>query len=194
MQKHTVNYNSTIINKIAPHKEREIIEKHLTHFFTTTNVSLSHFANYFEQQFIYNQYNKALIYQGREPNFTFKDQNLTLYNNIYNEVRLNICPYNKLKFSPNEEITLTLEIKNIQTLYVKIYEINTENYYYTNKCNFDYNISLEGLLPTYEDTYTYNLSNQILFYDNILYTKSLKTNEVYISLNSLAKDMYHELL
>ena len=46
-------------------------------------------------------------------------------------------------------------------------EINTENYYYTNKCTFDYNISLEGLIPTYEDTYTFNQSNQILFYENI---------------------------
>ena len=167
IQKYTLNYNNTLINKIAPHKEREIIEKHLTHFFINANISLSQFSNYFEQQFIYNQYNKALIYQGKEPNYTFKNQNLHLYNDIYNEIKLNICPYNKLKFSLHEDITLTLEIKNIQTLYVKIYEINTENYYYTNQCTFDYNISLEGLIPTYEDTYTFNQSNQILFYENI---------------------------
>ena len=36
---------------------------------------------------------------------------------------LEICPHNKEKFLIDEDITLEFDIKNIQTLFVKIYEI-----------------------------------------------------------------------
>jgi hypothetical protein len=73
-------------------------------------------------------------------------------NDLMNKIILEICPHNKEKFLIDEDIILDLDIKNIQTLFVKIYEINTENYYYNHQSeNFDNTISVEGILPTFEE-------------------------------------------
>ena len=52
-------------------------------------------------------------------------------NNLTKKILLNIIDDNKEIFKINDDIELNIEIKNIQKLYVNIYEINTENYYYT---------------------------------------------------------------
>ena len=63
---------------------------------------------------------------------------------------LKFCEYNPSQFLPNEEVILDLEIKNIQELYVKIFEINTESYYLKHLAPFDSDVNLEGLLSSYE--------------------------------------------
>ena len=40
-----------------------------------------------------------------------------------------------------------MDIKNIQNLTVKCFEINTENYYHVNKGKFDNALNLEGINP-----------------------------------------------
>ena len=91
-----------------------------------------------------------------------------------------ICDYNKEKFDINEDIELTLEIKNIQTLFVNIYEINTENYYYMNKNVFDSGISLDGIVPTFEDKYTYNEKPQLLLEKKISLGKIPKKRGLFV--------------
>jgi len=102
-------------------------------------------------------------------------------NDLMKETQLTICDFNKETFNVNEDVELVLEIKNIQTLYANIYEINTENYYYSNKNKFDDNISLDGIAQTYEDIFSYNDKPQLLtekkisisklyvVYSNVLY-------------------------
>ena len=87
---------------------------------------------------------------------------------------------NKEKFKINDDIELILEIKNIQNLIVNIYEINTENYYYSNQKEFDSNISLDGIVPTYEDKYTYDEKPQLLTEKKIALTKIPKKRGLYV--------------
>ena len=75
---------------------------------------------------------------------------------LMKEIILNICDHNKDRYNINDDIELILEIKNIQSLYINIYEINTENYYYQNQKEFDTNLSLDGIIPTFEDKLTFN--------------------------------------
>ena len=50
---------------------------------------------------------------------------------------------------------MDLEIKNIQELYVKIFEINTESYYRKHLAPFDSDVNLEGLLSSYEQLHKF---------------------------------------
>ncbi len=95
------------------------------------------------------------------------------------ETKLTICDYNKERFNVNEDVELVLEIKNIQNLYVYIYEINTENYYYSNKKKFEDNISLDGIVATYEDIFSYNDKPQLLTEKKFHY-KNYPKNVVYM--------------
>jgi hypothetical protein len=75
---------------------------------------------------------------------------------------------------------LTLELKNIQALYANIYEINTENYYYTNKSYFDSSISLDGIVPTFDYKFSFNEKPQIIFEKKILLEKIPKKRGLYV--------------
>jgi hypothetical protein len=103
-----------------------------------------------------------------------------LINDLMKETKLSICDFNKEAFNVNDDIELFLEIKNIQTLYVNIYEINTENYYYSNKKKFEDDISLDGIVPTYDDIFSYNDKPQLLLEKKISLSKVPKKRGLYI--------------
>jgi hypothetical protein len=42
---------------------------------------------------------------------------------------ITICDFNKKIFKQDEKVELYVELKNIQTLQLKVFEIQTENYY-----------------------------------------------------------------
>lgn len=54
-----------------------------------------------------------------------------------------------------------MELKNIQTLYVKCFEFNTETYYKKTLAPFNTSLNLDGLVTTNEKTYDFtNPSNK----------------------------------
>jgi hypothetical protein len=51
---------------------------------------------------------------------------------------------------------LTLAIKNAPKLYIKVFEINTFNYYKENRNDISLNnIEVDGLIPHYEEQFEY---------------------------------------
>ena len=143
-------------------EDRKIIEKYLKHFYLKEKMPFEKFNKYFNENYIKRFYSKMQFYLGSEE--PTKDNILSSneVNDLMKETQLTICDFNKETFNVNEDVELVLEIKNIQTLYANIYEINTENYYYSNKKKFEDSISLDGIVPTYEDIFSYNDKPQLL--------------------------------
>ena len=135
---------------------------------------------YFNENYIKRFYAKMQFYLGNEE--PTKDNILSSneINDLMKETKLTICDFNKELFNINDDIELILEIKNIQTLYVNIYEINTENYYYSNKKKFDDSISLDGIVPTYEDIFSYNDKPQLLTEKKISISKLPKKRGLFV--------------
>jgi hypothetical protein len=65
---------------------------------------------------------------------------------------------NKENFAIEEEVKLSVAIKNVKQLVVKIFEFNTETYYMKNKAVFNTGVNLEGLEAS--DTLTFNYNDQ----------------------------------
>ncbi|MDB5388519.1 MAG: hypothetical protein JWM11_4165, partial [Planctomycetaceae bacterium] len=63
---------------------------------------------------------------------------------------------NKTQFEPDEPVKLDLFVKNAGTLIVKVFEINTKNYYREQLREVDTDISLDGLVANVEQTYPLN--------------------------------------
>ena len=82
-------------------------------------------SKYFNEKYIKQFYSRMQFYLGSEE--PTKDNILSSYeiNDLMKETQLTICDFNKEAFNVNDDIELILEIKNIQTLFVNIYEINT---------------------------------------------------------------------
>ena len=54
------------------------------------------------------------------------------------------------QFKVSDEVALTLELKNISTLYLKIFEFNTETYYKKTLQPFNTGVNLDGLVASTE--------------------------------------------
>ena len=162
------------------YEEKEIIEKHLKHFYLKEKIDFNKFNKYFKENYIKNFYAKMQFYLGNE--IQTKDGILKReeIDNLMKEIILNISDYNKERYNINDDIELILEIKNIQTLYINLYEINTENYYYQNQKEFYTNISLEGIIPTFEDKLTFNEKPQLKKKKKISLSKITKKRGLFV--------------
>ena len=69
------------------------------------------------------------------------------------EKLLTIGKFNKDYFEPEEPVSLTLEIKNVSFLTIKIFEISPENYYLTHQKEIDNKINLDGLIASDEKVF-----------------------------------------
>ena len=134
LQKIIENNNNQIyfkcqIIEFDSYKETQLIEKYLKHFYLKEKMAFEKLNKYFEENYIKKFYAKMQFYLGSEV--PTKDDILKRneIDDLMKEIILNICDYNKERYNINDDIELILEIKNIQTLYINIYEINTENYY-----------------------------------------------------------------
>ena len=165
---------------IDRNKEVKLIEKYLKHFFLKEKMDFKKLNKYFNEGYIKKFYSRMKFYSGDEEPMKDKILSPQEISDLMKEIKLAICDFNKEKFNINEDIELTLEIKNIQTLFVNIYEINTENYYYTNKNAFDSSISLDGIVPTFEDKYTYNEKPQLLLEKKISLQKIPKKRGLFV--------------
>lgn len=70
-------------------------------------------------------------------------------------VDLNFAPTNRDQFQTDEPVAIELDVKNVRTLIVKVFELNTRNYYTRNLKEIDTNINLDGLVPNWEYTHEY---------------------------------------
>src|SRR5207248_1724684 len=58
-------------------------------------------------------------------------------------------------FAPDEPVKLELFVKNVPTLLVKVFELNTTTYYRTQLKEVDTDVNLDGLVPNAERSHTY---------------------------------------
>lgn len=75
-----------------------------------------------------------------------------LFSQLKERVDIDFAYTNAQSFKSNEPVTLDLFIKNVPTLMVKIFEINTGSYYREHKKEIDTDINLDGLVPNEELT------------------------------------------
>ncbi len=59
-------------------------------------------------------------------------------------------------YGSEEDVVLNLFVKNVKTLIVKVFEINTENYYRQQSRQVNTDIDLDGLVPNSEETFNYD--------------------------------------
>jgi len=145
----------------ATTSDHKVIKDHLDYFFLLENQNIKTFEDFLDINLLKTQYFQSLILKGEENEEAIAFLSQSVYEKLINKAEISICKHNKDNFSIEEEVNLDLDIKNIQTLFVKIFEINTENYYYTQKRALDTSLSLEGLVACSDETYIFNEKPQI---------------------------------
>ncbi len=72
------------------------------------------------------------------------------YRQILERIELNFAPENPPYVKPGQEINLQVDVKRVDSLLVKIYELQTFNYYQTYRAPVDQAVDLDGMIPTHE--------------------------------------------
>ena len=144
-------------------KEQEIIENHLRYYLLQDKNNINKFDKYFNKAYLNKFYAKTYFYKGVEDPEFLNMLSQEELNNLMNETILKLRnSENKEIFKIDEEVVILLEIKNIKNLYLKIYEINTENYYYTLRKEVDEAVPLDGIIPFFEKNFFITDKPQLL--------------------------------
>ncbi|MEE8451994.1 MAG: hypothetical protein V3R99_08775 [Thermoguttaceae bacterium] len=77
------------------------------------------------------------------------------YKALKERIDLDFAHTNKERFAADAPVALDLDVKNVGTLIVKVFEINTQNFYRQKLTEVDTDINLDGLVANEEKTYTY---------------------------------------
>jgi hypothetical protein len=78
-----------------------------------------------------------------------------LFKQLKERIDIDFAFTNKTSFLADEPVTLDLFVKNVPTLLVKVFEVNTTNFYRTQKREVDTDINLDGLVANSEQNYSY---------------------------------------
>ncbi len=79
-----------------------------------------------------------------------------VYQELMKRVDLDFAFTNPEMYQVDDEVEIKLTTKNVQNLIVKIFEINTANYYRTRDREINTDINLDGLVPNWQRTLDYN--------------------------------------
>ena len=77
------------------------------------------------------------------------------YQQLKERIDLDFAYTNKTELAPGDPVALDLYVKNVDTLIVKVFEINTQNFYRQHLKEIGTDINLDGLVANEEKTYTY---------------------------------------
>ncbi len=78
-----------------------------------------------------------------------------LFRAIKDRIDIDFAPTNKTDYAVDEPVKLELLVKNVPTLLVKVFEINTGNVYRMTQREIDTDINLDGLVANSEKSYDY---------------------------------------
>ena len=142
-----INIPSINFNDINKHK---FIEELLIDFFIYDKVKIEDLNIYFKQDYLEKMEFIARLYKGEEIKLDTYNKYLkdSEYEEIAQKTEITICEHNAKEFKVDEEIKLDLDLKNIKTINISIYEINTENYYSQKKAPLNSLINIEGIIAS----------------------------------------------
>ena len=78
------------------------------------------------------------------------------YKNILDRIDVEFLSTNPEFFAVEDDVKLELNLKNVDNLIVKVFEINTANYYRKHGKEIDTDITLDGLVPNFEENFKYD--------------------------------------
>lgn len=158
---HAGNYDS-VPTLTSPSREEEthLVTHFLTQFFLKRETWVKSFETLVDETWLKDLFARTKILFGTTADVE-KYRSLLRYassgvDEIKREVRLITSRYSSKYWPSSGKVSLSVEVKNVPKLIVKLFEINTLRYYRDNLEEIPSDISLDGLVPSEELQYEYN--------------------------------------
>ncbi|MFT7463188.1 MAG: hypothetical protein ACI9EF_001532, partial [Pseudohongiellaceae bacterium] len=139
--------------------DRPLIESYLSHFFQLGE-HFERFTDVLSEDFVRRFYAETgLLYGLGEPNeFDRLFDDSEGLQALRDRVEIDFADTQPLTFAAHGDVTIDLDVKNVETLLVKVFEIDTVGYYTAEEKHVGTDVVLDGLVANEEFTVTYNES------------------------------------
>ncbi|NQU24829.1 MAG: hypothetical protein HQ567_26400 [Candidatus Nealsonbacteria bacterium] len=137
--------------------DEPLVRSYLHHFFVD-DADYKAFEPYLNDLYLKHNFAETKIVRnpGDDPQRWYAMLPAAQYKALKERIDLDFAPTNKERFAADEPVALDLDVKNVRTLIVKVFEINTQNFYRQNLAEVDTDVNLDGLVANEEKTYEYN--------------------------------------
>lgn len=111
------------------------------------------YDDFFETDWLNAMYAESKILNGiGQPEDWANLLSPSAYRFILDRIELNFAPENPAYIDPGQDVNLQVDVKRVDSLLVKVYEMQTFNYYTTHQAPVDQAVDLDGMIPTHERT------------------------------------------
>lgn len=146
--------------QLGPIRDDEaVVHAYLEHFFATED-SYESYVDYLRRDYLERAFAEAKILAGSgdmERWYSLLDDP-AYYEQLKERVELGFPPTQRTDFGAREPVSIAVDVKNVDTLLVKVFEVNTRNYYAEEQREVDASLNVDGLVASDEQTYTYDES------------------------------------
>ena len=147
---------SKVTQSLPINSDEDLVLDYLHHFLKSTANSNA-FADYFEGKYLKRQFATAKILSGNGDRESWASMlTPSQYQSLLDRIDLDFAATNEEFFDVDEVVELELFTKNVDKLIVKVFEINTYNFYRKQQREVDTDISLDGLVANKEQLYEYD--------------------------------------
>ena len=136
--------------------DEPLVRKYLEHFLVDA-ANTKEFEPYISDVYLRHLFAETKILNGLgQPEQWASLLPPELFQQLKDRIEIDFAPTNKTQFGPNDAVSLDIHTKNINTLIVKVFEINTGNYYREFEREVDTDVNLDGLVANIEQTHSYD--------------------------------------
>ncbi|HVC92066.1 MAG TPA: hypothetical protein VND64_00155 [Pirellulales bacterium] len=142
---------------LAPIGDDEpLVRSYLAHFFVDA-ASAKAFEPYVNDVYLRHLFAETKIVHGLgEPEQWASLLPPEMFQQLRQRIDIDFAFTNKSQFAADAPVGLDVQVKNVTTLIVKVFEINTRNYYREQQREVDTDVNLDGLVANVERTYHYD--------------------------------------
>ncbi len=146
-----LNADFTGVTALAPvGADEPIVRSYLAHFLVEAE-NYDQFQPYVEENYLKHLFAEVKIVNGlgdaeRWASLLPPEQ----YRALKERIDIDFAETNKTEYGPNEAVGLDVFVKNVETLLVKVFEINTNSYYRQYGREVGPDVDLDGLVANHE--------------------------------------------
>ena len=139
--------------------DEPLVRAYLAHFFVELD-SFEPYADLVRHEYLARLFAETKILAGvgdMERWYSMLDDP-AYYEQLEERVEIRFAPTRRTEYAADELVSIEVDTKNVPTLLVKVFEINTLNYHLEEQKEVDASIELDGLVASEESTYHYSES------------------------------------
>ncbi len=137
--------------------DESLVRSYVQQFFSEDGAATKEFEAYIDDVWLRNVFAETQIELGRgEPEAWASKLAPERFRALKDRIDIDFEFTNRVDYNINDPVALDLHIKNVPQLIIKVFEINTTNFYRLRQSEVDTDVNLDGLVPNWERVVKYD--------------------------------------